>query len=43
MNREITKKMKEFGYLDSDGKVEVIFYTRDVAWIEEKIRKAADK
>ena len=43
MNREITKKMKEFGYLDSDGKVEVVFYTRDVAWIEEKIRKAADK
>ena len=41
MNREITKKMKEFGYLDKDGNVEVIFYTRDVAWIEEKIRKAA--
>lgn len=43
MNREITKKMKEFGYLDNDGKVEVIFYTRDVAWIKEKIRKAAEQ
>lgn len=43
MNREIKKKMKEFAYIDSDGNVEVIFYMRDVAWIEEKIRKAADE
>jgi hypothetical protein len=35
--------MKEFAYIDSDGNVEVIFYMRDVAWIEDKIRKAADE
>ena len=43
MNREITKKMKEFNYLDSDSNVIVKFYARDVAWIEEKIRKAVSK
>lgn len=39
MNREITKKMKEFGYIDSKGDVAVIFYTRDLSWINKKLGK----
>lgn len=43
MNREIRKKMEEFGYIDSQGNVLVEFYTRDVAWIKEQIKKAVSK
>ena len=39
MNREITKKMKEFGYLNSNGEVAVVFHTRDLSWIKDKIGK----
>jgi ABC-type glycerol-3-phosphate transport system substrate-binding protein len=37
INREITKKMIEFGYIDSDGNILVPYTIRDKAWIEAQI------
>lgn len=39
MNREITLKMTEFGYIDSSGNIIKKFYTRDLAWIINKIEE----
>ncbi len=39
MNREISRKMLEFGYIDSEGKVLKAYYTRDVEWVIEQIKK----
>lgn len=38
MNREIKRKMKEFGYIDSDGNVIKPFYIRDINWVKEQIQ-----
>lgn len=38
MNREIRRKMKEFGYIDSDGNVIKPFYIRDINWVKEQIQ-----
>lgn len=40
INREITKKMIEFGYLDEKGNVLVPYTVRDIAWIKEQIDNA---
>ncbi|MBU1144674.1 MAG: extracellular solute-binding protein [Firmicutes bacterium] len=37
INREITKKMVEFGYIDSNGNILVPYTIRDTAWILEQI------
>ncbi|MDD3478402.1 MAG: hypothetical protein PHP32_05950, partial [Candidatus Izemoplasmatales bacterium] len=37
INREITKKMVEFGYIDSQGNILVPYTVRDTAWVEEQI------
>ena len=37
INREITKKMVEFGYLDADGNVLRPYTIRDTAWVNEQI------
>ncbi len=38
MNRELQRKMQEFGYVDSNGNALKAFYTRDVDWIKELIK-----
>ena len=40
INREITRKMIEFGYLDSMGNVLKPYTIRDVDWIQEQMDKA---
>lgn len=40
INREIKKKMIEFGYLDEKGNVLVPYTVRDIAWIQSKIAEA---
>ncbi len=43
INREITRKMIEFGYLDTDGVTRLKPYNiRDVAWIKEQMDNAKD-
>ena len=37
INREIFKKMVEFGYIDSQGNVLVPYTVRDTAWVKEQI------
>ncbi len=37
INREITKKMVEFGYIDSLGNILVPYTIRDTAWVLEQI------
>jgi ABC-type glycerol-3-phosphate transport system substrate-binding protein len=37
INREITKKMVEFGYLDAEGNVLVPYTIRDTAWVNAQI------
>jgi ABC-type glycerol-3-phosphate transport system substrate-binding protein len=39
INREIKRKMIEFGYLDADGNVLIPYTIRDVDWIEEQMGK----
>ncbi len=39
MNREISRKMQEFGYIDSQGNVLKEYYIRDAAWVTEQILK----
>lgn len=39
INREITRKMIEFGYLDAEGNVIKPYTIRDVDWIEEQMAK----
>ena len=36
MNREVKKKMVEFGYIDNDYNILKPYYVRDKAWIENK-------
>ncbi len=40
INREIRRKMIEFGYLDSDGNVIKPYIIRDVDWIQEQMDNA---
>ncbi len=42
INREITKKMIEFGYLDEKGNVLVPYKIRSIAWIKEQIANATN-
>ncbi len=42
INREITKKMVEFGYVDSNGNILVPYTVRDVNWVREQIEKAKE-
>jgi ABC-type glycerol-3-phosphate transport system substrate-binding protein len=42
INREITRKMVEFGYLDNEGNVLKEFTIRDVDWIKEQIEQAKE-
>lgn len=37
INREIKKKMVEFGYLDAEGNVLVAYTVRDAAWVKQQI------
>lgn len=39
INREIRKKMLEFGYIDENGNVIKPYIIRDVKWVEEQMRK----
>lgn len=39
MNREIQRKMLEFGYIDTQGNVLKEYYIRDVNWVAEQIKK----
>ena len=39
INREITRKMIEFGYLDADGNILKAYTIRDVDWIQEQMVK----
>jgi len=40
INREITKKMIEFGYIDERGNVIVPYTVRDISWIKQQILNA---
>ena len=42
INREITKKMVEFGYIDSNGNILVPYTIRDTAWVLEQIVKSKE-
>lgn len=42
IDREIKRKMIEFGYLDSEGNVIKPYTIRDVDWIQEQMDKAGD-
>lgn len=37
INREIRKKMVEFGYLDAEGNILVPYTVRDTAWVKEQV------
>lgn len=39
INREINRKMIEFGYLDENGEILVPYPVRDIEWISEQIEK----
>ncbi len=43
IDREIQRKMIEFGYLDEDGNVLKEFKIRDVYWVQEQIDKAKEE
>ena len=42
INREIKKKMIEFGYVDEKGNVLVPYTVRDVEWVKEQMAKAME-
>lgn len=42
INREITRKLVEFGYLDNEGNVLKPYTIRDVDWIQEQMDNAKD-
>ncbi len=43
IDREIKRKMVEFGYLDEEGNVLKEFKIRDITWIEEQIQNAKEE
>lgn len=43
INREITKKMVEFGYLDADGNILKPYTVRDTMWVNQQIQAAKDR
>lgn len=43
INREIERKMIEFGYIDEQGNILVPYPIRDIDWIEEQIREKGDQ
>ena len=43
INREITKKMVEFGYLDADGNILKPYTVRNTVWVNEQIQAAKDR
>lgn len=42
INREIKRKMIEFGYLDSDGNILKPYIIRDIDWIQEQMDNAKE-
>ena len=40
INREIQRKMVEFGYLDNEGNILKPYNIRDVDWIQEQMDNA---
>lgn len=42
INREITKKMVEFGYIDEDGNTLVPYTIRDIAWVKAQMENYLD-
>ena len=43
INREIKRKMIEFGYLDENGEILKPYTVRDVDWIEEQMKKGREE
>ena len=42
INREIKRKLVEFGYLDNEGNVLKPYTIRDVDWIQQQMDNAKD-